>query len=301
MPADLRTCRTLIALGPFGYPSKVLYQRRLSYVAFAIEVDRKGYKCPCEPPHIEMPPASTSTLCLTFHTERIHEDNVWVRVVRLLDRFDRLDWKATFFISPALAILARADLEARLKEIRSRGHELGQHTHYYDVSQGELEKAPVWPSSQRIIEALERDYDYLRTADVTPVGFASGGHAIFDETLDWLVEKGFKYDCSFRAFPLEYAAPSAQRGFPLMSPSRHKRVLLIPTTGNLKRALWRESLRRRRTVRFGERAYEMYYVHDWDLLRVGPMVAMKLLPFLASVPSVHVGDLAQMIESAGLP
>lgn len=199
--------------------------------------------------------------CLTVHAERLHEDAVWHAVCRLLRRLERAGGRATFLVSPLRASVAGADLGPRLRELAARGHEVGQHTHYYALTAGagraSFEKRTD-ASPGNVRRCLDHDHGRLLAAGIQPRGFVAGAWAIHDAARDWLVEHGFEYDLSFRSFPLGYANPAAAPGDGCDGPFVRGGLLALPTTATLALAVRRALARR-------ERAHEIVYVHDYDL------------------------------------
>ena len=168
---------------------------------------------------------------LTMHAERLQRDHVWDVVSATLAALERHGMHATVFVHPWEAILAGADLGPRLRELADRGHEIGQHTHYYSVSAGRtVTNRDLSPS--RIRACLDRDFGYLEQAGLRPRGYVSGGWAIHDEIYTWLRERGFDYDCSYRTYELGYRNPNATQGDRASGPFPSGGVLVIPTTGS---------------------------------------------------------------------
>lgn len=83
----------------------------------------------------------------------------------------------TLFVHPSSAIVAGADLAPRISGLMDRGHEIAQHTHFYEWREG-VQPPPGKPASDLSVEnvrrCLERDRSYLRAAGAEPVGFTSG-------------------------------------------------------------------------------------------------------------------------------
>ena len=200
--------------------------------------------------------------CLTVHAERLHEAAVWHAVRRLLRRLERTGGRATFLVSPLRASAASVDLGPRLRELVARGHEVGQHTHYYALVSGadrvSFEKRTD-ASPENVRRCLDHDYGRLLAAGLRPRGFVAGAWAIHDTARDWLVEHGFEYDLSFRSFPLGYDNPAAAPGDGCDGPFVRGGLVTLPTTATLALALRRALARR-------ERVHEVVYVHDYDLI-----------------------------------
>ena len=243
-------------------------------------------------------------VCLTVHAERLHEDPVWRAVERLLDRLERRSGHATFLVSPLRASAAGVELGGRLREVVDRGHEVGQHTHYYPLTVapgGRItfeKRADASPENLR--RCLDHDYARLLSAGVHPRGFVSGAWAVHDEVVDWLLEHGFEYDLSFRRFPLGYHSAAAARGAGCDTPFVHRGLLAIPTTNSLARAVRDEIVGRREPPRIGGLPYDVIYVHDYDLTDVRRRVLLATLDrAVGAAARVTVSELKTLV-AAGL-
>ncbi len=76
---------------------------------------------------------------LALHTERLHDDRVWKRLLIILTIMRRLGSRATFFIYPFRAVMADRDISDRVRALAvDYEQEIAQHTHFYDG--GSLEK-----------------------------------------------------------------------------------------------------------------------------------------------------------------
>lgn len=235
-------------------------------------------------------------LCLTVHAERLHQAPVWDAVQRLLGRLERAGGRATFLVSPLRASVAGVDLGPRLRELVARGHEVGQHTHYYAVTTAghrvSFEKRSD-ASPENLRRCLDHDHGRLLAAGVRPRGFVAGAWAIHDVAHDWLVEHGFEYDLTFRSFPLGYHSPAAARGDGCDAPFVMRGLLEIPTTATLARAV-------RRTLARRDRPHEVVYLHDYDLTAARSRLLLAALDRLVGpVERVTIGALRVRL-AAGL-
>jgi hypothetical protein len=205
-------------------------------------------------------------LCLAMHAEELERDDVWRAVSRFAGAFERRGMRLTVFVHPFRAIRSGFDLAPRLGELRDRGHEIGQHTHYYATFE---ETAAGTRKETRLDRAtiracLDRDHAYLRDAGAAPSGYVSGGWAIHDEIFAWLRERGFVYDCSYRTYRLPYANAAAIAGDAAAGPFRLGGLVEVPTTDPMSGWMRRGGSWRRATARA---AYRLVYLHDTDLLR----------------------------------
>src|SRR5919112_1133015 len=135
----------------------------------------------------------TVPTAITFHAERLEDDDVWRRV--------------RWF--------------------------LGQLSHFYDAAWGSPGGGPkrndLTPSNVR--RCLERDRDYLQACGTDPRGFVAGGWAFLDVVRAWLAEQAVAYDCTPRSFSLGYDAPDSTGGDGWKGPALADGVVELPTTG----------------------------------------------------------------------
>jgi peptidoglycan-N-acetylglucosamine deacetylase len=152
-----------------------------------------------------MPPLSA---CLTFDFDALSpwvyemaEGNVAalsrgefgaVAVPRILELLDRHDVPATFFV-PGHTALAYPEL---VRDIRDRGHELGHHGFVHE-GLSRLDRATEEQHLVRGLEALDE------VAGVLPAGYRAPGVDVSVNTVELLLEHGFRYDASFSATDFE--------------------------------------------------------------------------------------------------
>jgi peptidoglycan/xylan/chitin deacetylase (PgdA/CDA1 family) len=240
--------------------------------------------------------STTPPACLTVHAERLHDDATWRHVRWLLDVLERRDGRGSFFVCPLRASTSGVDIAPRIREIAARGHEVGQHTHFYALQAGEggpprfEKRTDLSPDNVR--RCLDHDLAVLRRAGIQPRGFVAGAWAIDDTVLAWLGENGFAYDLSFRSFPLRYESVPAARGEGCWAPFRQGALLEIPTTASLALALRQALLGRERWPMLGADRFQVLYLHDYDLLDWRQRALLRLLDaWLGRVPRVTAGTL----------
>ena len=101
--------------------------------------------------------------CLTMHAERLEVDRVWSHDRRPAAPARASGWPSHLFVHPFSAIEAGADLGPKLRSLVERGHEIGQHTHYYAPRPaGSTAKPASLVDPTTSIRCLNRDLDYLR-------------------------------------------------------------------------------------------------------------------------------------------
>lgn len=115
-----------------------------------------------------------------------------VAVPRILELLDRHDVPATFFV-PGHSALAYPEL---VREIRDRGHELGHHGFVHE-GLSKLDRATEERYLLRGLEALDE------VAGVRPLGYRAPGADVSVNTVELLLEHGFRYDASFSATDFE--------------------------------------------------------------------------------------------------
>ena len=243
--------------------------------------------------------------CLVLHAERLELDDVWRRTSSLLASLERRGGRATLFVHPYSAIISGFDLTPRLAALMERGHEVGQHTHFYRW-QGGATPPPGKPrsdlSGENVRRCLDRDRDYLRAAGVEPRGFTSGGWAIVPELLPWLHRSGFAYDCSVRSFKLRYDSEPADAGGGWSAPRVEGGIVRLPTTSSLRDALASAMTRRPSTLPGPGFRYDLAYAHDYDLIRRSQRVAARAVMEVRRPGRwCTAGQLAGLIRSEARP
>jgi hypothetical protein len=204
-------------------------------------------------------------LTFAFHAERLEQDLVWERTRRVLDHLEAREGRGTLFVHPLSAIEQGVDISARVGELLDRGHEVGQHTHFYgERPAGDSGKPPSDLSPGNIRRCLDRDLAFLQRAGAEPRGFTSGGWAIVPEVARWLEERRFVYDCSYRSFDLRYVSGPAVAGAS-RRPERVGGLLRLPTTIPLRDAFIGIVTRQRLPLSIDDISYEIVYTHDYDL------------------------------------
>ena len=177
---------------------------------------------------------------LAFHTERLHDDRVWKRLLIILAVMHRLKSRATFFIYPFRAVVAGRDISNRVRALAvDFRQEIGQHTHFYA---GTLINKPNKRSDlspENIRNCIERDFKWLRRIS-KPKGFTAGGWIATEAVFESLVNLGFEYDCSARV-PSLRKGPETGLNLWLTEAERRliqdRPLLLVPTSHTLRSSL----------------------------------------------------------------
>jgi peptidoglycan/xylan/chitin deacetylase (PgdA/CDA1 family) len=236
--------------------------------------------------------------CFTLHAERLEVDPVWARTDHLLRRLERRGGRATLFVHPFSAIEAGADLGPRIRSLIDRGHEIGQHTHYYAPrSPGSTGKPDSEMDADNVLRCLNRDLDYLRASGADPRGYVAGGWAMHDAADGWLRERAFSYDASVRSFSLGYQNPQAAAGDHWERPLTENGLVRLPTTTPATRWFRRAN----GALSFGAGSYDLAYIHDYDLLRLRARVAaMSVVASWRSGPWMTAAEIARLVASEPL-
>jgi hypothetical protein len=205
--------------------------------------------------------------CLVFHAERLERDEVWGRTDALLRSLEDKGIHCTLFVHPYSAIRSGVDIGRRIQQILGRGHEIGQHTHYYSPPTGSG-KPESDLSPQSVCTRLEQDREYLAHSGAEPRGFTAGAWVEHPAAATWLNEAGFTYDCTGRTFGLRSSAPNVDPKPRWSGPKVRDGLVGLPTTASVAQAVRELPGRRSPSVELDPRTrYELIYVHDYDLLR----------------------------------
>jgi len=234
------------------------------------------------------------TRALAFHTEALHEDKVWKRLLIILSVMRRLRSRATFFIYPFRAEVADRDISERVRALAvDYKQEIGQHTHFYAGRSVNQPNKRNDLSPENIGNCIERDFEWLCRIS-QPRGFTAGGWMVTEAVFETLVNLGFEYDCSARV-------PSFRRGREtnpnlLWLAEAEKRfikdrpLILVPTTHTLGQS-WYGRGSHSVPSKAGEH-YQLVYLHDYDLLRV-PVFLGLFLALIAGRTFLSVHQLAR--------
>lgn len=230
----------------------------------------------------------------TMHAERLHDDAVWQRVRQLLEDWNRRrDRRWTLFVEPLRARVAGVDLKPRLDWLRDNGHEIAMHTHFYRLSPpGEPltfhKEAALDPASLQ--RCLDEDLAYLADAGHSPAGFVAGSWTVLDFVPEWLASHEFRYDCTRRSYALTYPNPLAEAGSDHTSVERRGGLTFLPTTASASMLAKRRLRGRRCVISTGSGRYEMFYLHDYDLVRPRPRLAVGIIERLTRASEFLTAD-----------
>jgi hypothetical protein len=219
----------------------------------------------------ESPPRATGAserpIALVFHAEKLHSDPVWREVEKVAYRLVACDVRATFFVYSFPAAVAAVDISARVRWLGSLGHEIAQHTHFYAGSRIRKNEKIDDLSDANVVHCLQRDFEALRQSGFLPKGFTAGSWYVNDTVLSTLIGLGFDYDCSAQLLTPRAAGCSPHQrwlGAPQFFRNASGQLLCLPTTCSL--GQWFKSAAR--LVRENQAAYQLIYLHDYDLLNI---------------------------------
>ena len=238
-------------------------------------------------------------VCPTMHAEHLHLAAVWAATRATLLK-SPLHW--TIFVDPLLARIARVDLRDQLAWFADNGHEVAMHTHHHLLqgkrghTTGYLLGKPLQKSD--IHRCLSENFEYLSERGHTPKGFVSGSWLVLDATVDWLGAAGFEYDSTLRSYQPAHARSQLEPNEPRHEVSRLGDLTEIPTTAPLKQQLQADLSLRPRSVSVADLRYDLYYLHDYDLVATKKRAAVGLLGVLQHfTQSLTVHQLAERIGS----
>lgn len=214
---------------------------------------------------------------LAFHTERLHDDRVWKRLLIILAIMRRLGSRATFFIYPFRSMVDGRDISDRVRALAVKcGQEIGQHTHFYADKSSYKPNKRNDLSAENIKNCIERDFQWLCRIS-QPKGFTAGGWIVTEAVLGSLVNLGFDYDCSARVPALR---KGQEAGPNLWLEKAEKRIIqdrplvLVPTTHTLGSSLLGKGCLPI-PLKAGHQ-YQLLYLHDYDLLRLRVFLGLAL-------------------------
>ena len=212
--------------------------------------------------------------CATLHAERLHDSQVWNRVRHTLDA-SRMPW--TVFVEPLDARIRGIDLRPQLDWLAEHGHEVAMHVHHRPLH-GEPGHTTGYEKRQATAGAtvprcMDEATEYLTRAGHVPVGFVAGTWLLLDSVFEWLACRGFRYDCTMRAYPHTEPDASDVRSTTTPAITELKGVVEVPTTASLRQQTWAELRGRHRA---GSAPYDLFYLHDYDLLDGRKRLAVRI-------------------------
>jgi peptidoglycan/xylan/chitin deacetylase (PgdA/CDA1 family) len=211
----------------------------------------------------------TSLRAICLHAERLHEERVWRRTREALDALDRRGVKATFLVYPMRALAAGRDVRERVRELAGRGHEVGQHTHFYTGSATERPHKRTDLSDRNVRECIARDRAWLADCGVEPEGFCGGNFMMTEAAFEALAESGFVYDCSAR---MTWEREDFETPHPWSDRAEVRRfggraLVLLPNTEYMTLPQLLDPRRRNRVTKLSDgTSYQLVMNHDYDLL-----------------------------------
>lgn len=209
-----------------------------------------------------------SAICL--HAERLHDDRVWRRLQEALAELERRRLRITFLVYPMRSLAAGRDVRPRVRELAGRGHEVGQHTHFYVGAATERPHKRTDLSDRNVRECIARDRAWLGECGVEPKGFCGGNFMMTEAAFEALAESGFVYDCSAR-LPWErdsFETPHRWMEGAAVQTFGGRPLVLLPNTEYLTLPQLLHPLRRGRRAHLSNGSfYRLVMNHDYDLLR----------------------------------
>jgi len=206
-------------------------------------------------------------ICL--HAERLHDTRVWRRTLEALDELDGRGLKITFLVYPMRSVAAGRDVRDRVRELAARGHEVGQHTHFYAGPATERPHKRTDLSDRNVRECIGRDRAWLAECGVEPKGFCGGNFMMTESAFEALAELGFVYDCSAR---MTWGRDNYEAPHPWSDRAEVRRfdgrsLVLLPNTEYLTLPQLLHPRRRNRATPLPDgTSYQLVMNHDYDLL-----------------------------------
>ena len=175
------------------------------------------------------------------------------------------------------------------------------HTHHH-LLQGDTRPHDRFLMGQPLDEGdihrcLSENFEYLCERGHTPKGFLSGNWLVLGTTVEWLSATGFEYDSTLRTYSGAHPNSTLVPNEPRATVSHLGDLVEIPTTSSLKQQVQADLTFRRRSVDVEDLSYELYYLHDYDLVAAKKRAAVRGLGTLqrfAQNLTVH-----QLLERIG--
>jgi hypothetical protein len=211
----------------------------------------------------------------------------------------------TVFVEPIDARIRGIDLRPQLDWLAERGHEVALHVHHRPLqgatghTTGYAKRMTREPALVR--RCMDEATDYLAAAGHAPRGFVSGTWLVLESVFQWLAAHGLRYDCTMRTYA--HGGPSG-KGDPedSIGPATATRapgivqlcgVIEVPTTASLRQQARAELSGRSRPS--GNRVgYDLFYLHDYDLLDARKRVATRII---ARRRRDHAATVSVLIDS----
>lgn len=203
---------------------------------------------------------------LTIHTERLHDDGLWIKIKEIVSFFNKKNIRATWFsFNPSFLVYRQMGFDEqkwieRLRYLANHNQYIEQHTHFYEKEKGDYNLSP-----EHIKKRISEDKNWLEKQGYKIRGFVSGGWRINKEILQILSDLGFDYDCSARTTDKAYLR---DRDHLIFSGAKEVgRLWELPTGASIKEAL----------LNFGGKKDQIIYLHDYDLNRFIIRASLKFI------------------------
>lgn len=211
--------------------------------------------------------------CLTFHTERLHDDKVWKHVSDVARFLSCQGISATWFsiapVHPAYIEFSPSKWAYRLKELSSENQLVEQHTHFYRERKGQYDLS--WANLEK---RLLEDKNWLESHGFQIKGFVAGGWAVTKELFTLLVRHDYVYDCSIQASQSISSSVTVTTD-PVKFISDSKYLVEIPTSSRLSLKYGLLAPFSSRKSHFDNLEFIVFYLHDYDLTQFLNRIALK--------------------------
>lgn len=245
-------------------------------------------------------------VCLTIHTELIHDDKVWQAISRFVDFLTKKKIHATWFsLAPVHHFYQQQGYSAdkwseRLLELNGREQLIEQHTHFYGEGKG-----PYDTSVANIKKRLLEDRGWLNEQGLDIQGFCAGGFAFNERLALVLAQNDYQYDCSVSpsSYPHLNGVPISSAPCKLLVDSAS--FIEIPTMRpfSLKESFSGIVRPKHLFVTSGEIELLVVYLHDWSLKRSVDRLRIiaSLDMLLRQAKFVNIRELLELLNRETLP
>lgn len=245
-------------------------------------------------------------VCLTIHTEAIHDDKLWQAISGFVDFLTKKKIHATWFsLAPVHHFYQQQGYSVdkwseRLLELNGWGQLVEQHTHFY----GEW-KGPYDTSVANIEKRLLEDRSWLNEQGLDIQGFCAGGFAFNERLATALARNNYQYDCSVSpsGYPQQSVIPILLTPHKVLADSAS--FIEIPTMQPLSLGKTISGLVRPKHlfVTSGEIELLVIYLHDWNLKRsvdrLRTVTSLNML--LRQAKFVNIRELLELLNRETLP
>ena len=221
-------------------------------------------------------------VCPTMHAEHLHMEPVWAATRATLER-SRLRW--TMFIDPLLPRIEGIDIAPVLAWIADHGHEVAMHTHHHKLV-GEPGHTTGFVLGEELsrptsTDASRRTSTTSPSAATSPKASSPGvGSCSTRSTSGWPRTSSITTALCART-PRRATGRGSSTMLRVRPRAAVNGLLEVPTTSPITPQLTATVLRSPWSVALGNLVYDLYYLHDYDLVKPHKRMAARFLDRLA--------------------